>query len=163
MSIAQTLEATWPAQYLTEHPWGFPTLEIVHLLGLTVVFGGMVLVDLRLLGLRREISVSILERYILPFVWAGFAITAFSGGWLILYEATKLFGDTAFVIKMILLPLAGLNALIMHVFLMRERERWDVRVLPPLTVRISALLSLLLWAGILACGRLIAYYYAFGF
>ena len=79
MGILQALEKSWPAQLIANSANGFPMLEIAHLTGLTLVFGGMVLVDLRLLGFRREISAILLERYILPFVWAGFALAAFSG------------------------------------------------------------------------------------
>ncbi|MGE0115620.1 MAG: hypothetical protein AB7T07_12160 [Steroidobacteraceae bacterium] len=162
MSFAQQLEATWPAQYIANSIWGFPILEVTHLLGITVVFGGMVLLDLRLLGLRRDISAVALERYVLPYVWIGFAIAAFSGGWLIVYEAGKLVDDSAFLLKMLLLPLAGLNALFMHRIAARGRAAWDVHAMPPLLVRLSAAISLLLWSVILACGRLIAYYYGSG-
>jgi hypothetical protein len=146
MSLAEQLEATWPARFVADYPWSFPGLEITHLLGLTVVFGGMVLLDLRLLGM-----------------WVGFGIAALSGTWLILYEATKLMTDPAFVIKMLLLPVVALNAWLMHHYGQRNLASWDTHVLSPPWVRVSAALSLLLWAVILACGRLIAYYYAYEF
>lgn len=161
MSFAEQLEATWPAQFVANYPWSFPSLEITHLLGLTVVFGGMVLLDLRLLGMGRALSITLLQRHILPCVWVGFAIAAVSGIWLILFEATKLMADPAFVIKMILLPLVALNAWLMHRYGQRNLASWDIHVLSPPWVRVSAALSLLMWCGILACGRLIAYYYAF--
>lgn len=144
-------------------PWWFPILEITHLTGLTIVFGGMVILDVRLLGAGRSWSVIALERYVLRFVWAGFAIAAFSGGWLFLYEAVKLAGDGPFLIKMALIPLAGLNALFMHYVAMRDVEAWDTNAMPPLKVRFSAGLSLAIWWVVLACGRLIAYYYPYEF
>lgn len=162
MSFAQRLEATWPARYIADSVWGFPVLEVTHLLGITVVFGSMVLLDLRLLGLRRDLSAIALERHVLPCVWTGFVIAAGSGAWLILYEATKLVDDPAFIFKMMLLPLAGLNALFMHKIAAHDRAGWDVEIMPPPLVRLSAALSLLLWSVILACGRLIAYYYGTG-
>lgn len=163
MSFADQLEATWPAQFVANSPWSFPSLEVTHLLGLTVVFGGMVLLDLRLLGMGRALSITLLQRHILPCVWVGFVIAAFSGTWLILFEANKLFGDPAFIIKMILLPLVALNAWLMHRYAQRNLAEWDVQVMSPPWVRVSAALSLLMWSVILACGRLIAYYYAFEF
>jgi hypothetical protein len=159
MEILVALERSWPAQLIADSIWGFPILEIVHLTGLTVVFGGMTLLDARLMGLRREFSVRTLERYVLGFVWAGFTVAAFSGGWLFVYEATTLAEDPPFLIKMVLIPLAGLNALFMHKVGMRGAEHWDVHAMPPIAVRLSAAVSLLLWASVLACGRLIAYYY----
>lgn len=163
MDILHTLQESWPAQIVAGWPWWFPILEITHLTGLTIVFGGMVILDVRLLGAGRSWSVIALERYVLRFVWAGFAIAAFSGGWLFLYEAVKLAGDGPFLIKMALIPLAGLNALFMHYVAMRDVEAWDTNAMPPLKVRFSAGLSLAIWWVVLACGRLIAYYYPYEF
>ncbi len=160
MSFAEQLEATWPARFIADHPWSFPSLEIVHLPGLTVVLGGMVLLDLRLLGMGRVLSIKLLQRHILPCVWAGFTVAAASSLWLVLYEATRLMTNPAFVIKMILLPVVALNAWLMHRYLQRDLARRDIHVMASLRVRMSAVLSLLLWCVILACGRLIAYYYA---
>jgi len=161
MELARTLESTWPGQAVRTYTWLFPGLEVVHLLGLTTVFGGMVALDLRLLGMRRNtLSVSVLQRHILPLVWIGFAIATLSGLWLISFQATQLVNDEAFVIKMLLLPLAGLNAAFMHYIGQRGLPSWDIGQWSPPVVRISAVLSLLLWSGILACGRLIAYFYA---
>lgn len=159
MDFLKVLEGTWPAQLIADSTFGFPALEVLHLSGLTVVFGGMVLLDFRLLGVRREVSVARLEHYVLPFVWCGFAIAAFSGGWFVLFEARTLARDPAFLIKVVLLTLAGLNALFMHKVAMGDVAKWDTGVAAPLLVRASAGVSLLLWLGILACGRLIAYYY----
>jgi hypothetical protein len=155
----RALEATWPGQVIANSIWGFPSLEVVHLLGLTVVFGGMVLVDARLLGVGRDYSVRALERYVLPFVWTGFGIAAFSGAWLFVFEATTLVRDPAFLLKMALLVVAGLNALFMQKIAQRDIGAWDTQSSAPLAVRVSASISLLLWATILACGRLIAYFY----
>jgi len=163
VDILHTLQESWPAQIVAGWPWWFPILEITHLTGLTIVFGGMVILDVRLLGAGRSWSVIALERYVLRFVWAGFAIAAFSGGWLFLYEAVKLAGDGPFLIKMALIPLAGLNALFMHYVAMRDVEAWDTNAMPPLKVRFSAGLSLAIWWVVLACGRLIAYYYPYEF
>jgi hypothetical protein len=161
MEFFVMLENTWPAQLVANSAWGFPILEIVHLSGVTVVFGGMVCVDFRLLGFRSEFSVLTVERYILRFVWGGFAVAAFSGGWLVLYEATTLARDPAFLLKMVLIPTAGLNALFMQKIAMRDVERWERSRATPLAVKISAAASLLLWLSVLACGRLIAYYYPY--
>ena len=64
-----------------------------------------------------------------------------------------------FLLKMILIPLAGLNALFMHKVAKREPAGWDTDARAPGAVRFSAAVSLLLWLVILACGRLIAYFY----
>jgi hypothetical protein len=159
MEMLQALEESWPADIVATYGKAFPTLEIVHLTGLTLVFAGMVAIDLRLLGFRREVPVTLLERYLLPFVWVGFGIAAFSGGWLFIYEARTLVADGPFLIKMALIATAGLNALVMHKLTRADIASWDVGVMPPAAVRASAALSMAIWFTVLACGRLIAYYY----
>ncbi len=159
MDWFRALEASWPGQVIANSVWGFPALEVLHLLGLTVVFGGMVIVDARLLGIGKNYSVRALEGYVLRFVWSGFAVAAFSGAWLFVFEATTLVRDPAFLVKLVLLVAAGANALFMHKIAAHARESWDIRAAAPIAVRVSAALSLSLWATILACGRLIAYFY----
>ncbi len=68
-------------------------------------------------------------------------------------------GNPAFRNKLIMILLGGMNALFMHAVLFRNQFLWDTSNKVPLGVRISALLSLTIWIGTLACGRLIAYYY----
>jgi len=159
IEFCRALEASWPGQLIANSTWGFPILEVVHLLGLTVVFGGMVLIDARLLGAGKAYSVRALEGYVLRFVWASFAVAAFSGTWLFVFEASTLVRDPAFLLKVVFLGLAGLNALFMHKAAMRDVASWDTRATAPLVVRVSAAVSLLLWCSILALGRLIAYFY----
>jgi hypothetical protein len=164
MDILTLLETSWPARFAQNALWGFPILEICHLTGLTVVFGGMVMLDLRLLGLRRTWSAKQIQKWILPYVFGGFTVAFLSGFYLFIYQANRLAHDEAFLVKMLLLlPLAGLNALFMHFVAQRNIEVWDKDVMPPLLVRASAFLSLVLWVSILAAGRLIAYYYPYGF
>jgi hypothetical protein len=67
--------------------------------------------------------------------------------------------NQAFLLKMLLIPVGGLNALVMHLVLLRSQHVWDSHGRPPAGVKISALLSMLIWIACLACGRLIAYYY----
>lgn len=159
IALLETLEGSWPAQFVANSVWGFPALEIVHLSGLTLVFGGMVLIDFRLLGVRKDYSVARLEQYVLPFVWGGFAVAAFSGSWLFTFEARTLAGDQPFILKMLLIAIAGLNALFMHKVGMRNAAAWDRGARSPLLVQLSALVSLGIWLSVLACGRLIAYFY----
>jgi len=164
MDILTFLENSWPARLAQDSLWGFPILEICHLSGLTIVFGGMVMLDLRLMGLRRNWSAIRIQKWILPYVFGGFAIAFLSGFYLFIYQANKLANDDAFLVKMLLLlPLAGLNALFMHVVAQKNMEQWDRDVAPPFMVRASAFLSLCLWLSILAAGRLIAYYYPYDF
>ena len=135
--------------------WIFDITETIHTLGIILVAGTIMLVDLRLLGLglRREPVSDVISR-IVPWTLSGFGLMFFTGGWLFSAEASKLYHSPAFRIKMALLSLAGLNALIFHLTVYRKAAEWDG---VPVRAKIAGLLSLLLWICIIAAGRAIAY------
>ena len=116
------------------------------------------LVDLRLLGLglRREPVSAVVSR-IVPWTLSGFVLMFLTGGWLFSGEASKLYLSPAFRIKMGLLLLAGLNALIFHLTAYRSAAKWDEMPVAPVRARMAGLISLVLWIGIIAAGRSIAY------
>ena len=139
--------------------WGFPGAEVFHIVMTGGFFGGIALLDLRLLGLHRTLSVHSLMQYVLPCLWLLFGGVVLSGALLFLFMPLEYPGNPAFQLKLVLIALGGLNALFMHAVLLRERHAWDSNVATPPAVRLAAVLSLAIWIGTLACGRLIAYYY----
>src|ERR1700728_4465382 len=138
--------------------WIFDITETAHTLGIILVAGTIMLVDLRLLGLglRRERVSHVVSR-IVPWTLSGFGLMFLTGGWLFSAEASKLYHSPAFRIKMALLCLAGLNALIFHLTIYRRSPAWDGLPGAPLRARLAGLASLVLWIGIIAAGRSIAY------
>lgn len=134
---------------LRAHPWAYPALEVVHLFGIALLLGNLLLVELRLFGLARAVPLQALGRAALPLALAGFAIAAASGLLLFATQAADLLANRAFVLKMGLLMLAGCNAAAFHA--RNGLARGD------LAAQLQAGLSALLWLAILACGRWIAY------
>ena len=80
-----------------------------------------------------------------------------SGSLLFSSEAVKMYHSPAFRIKMLLLALAGLNALIFHRTIYRDVAHWDPASVVPARARLAGLLSLVFWIAIIAAGRAIAY------
>jgi hypothetical protein len=138
--------------------WIFNVTETTHTLGIILVAGTIMLVDLRLLGvgLRRERVSEVVAR-IVPWTLSGFCLMFLTGAWLFAGEASKLYHSPAFRIKLVLLSLAGLNALIFHLTVYRRAAEWDGVPVLPIGARMAGLLSLFLWTGIIAAGRAIAY------
>lgn len=148
------------SQALSESDWAFPIVESVHVLALTLMVGTVALVDLRLLGVAfTRIRVSDVTGQLLPLTWIGFAVMAASGLALFASEAVRLAGNAAFQVKLVLLVLAGLNPLIFHVTIYRHVATWEDAPVIPLRAKISAFASLVLWAAIIVCGRMIAYFH----
>jgi len=157
--VFEALNRSELTQWLNSLLWGFPGAEIFHIFMTGGFFGSILLLDLRMLGVHRFLSSSQLQRHAIPCLWWLFLGVLLSGGLLFLFMPLEYSQNDVFLLKMLLIPLGGLNALVMHFVLLRKQYLWDSHGKPPLAVKLSALLSLLIWAGCLACGRLIAYFY----
>jgi hypothetical protein len=93
----------------------------------------------------------------LPWAWAGFLIQVTTGLLLFSSEATKMYVNTGFQIKMLLILTAGINVLVFHSITYQSVDRWDNDPVAPIAARVAGLISILLWFGIVAAGRWIAY------
>jgi len=127
----------------------YPVLEVVHLLGVSLILGNLVLVDLRIFGLGTSLAPEDLARLALPLVLLGAGLCALSGLLMFSTQAADLLANRVFTLKMLLLMLAAGNAVWFHL-------RGSLRRLDR-TARWLALNSLLLWLITLGLGRWIAY------
>ena len=156
MTPAGAIETSAVARYMREAMWAYPAVESVHIVALAVVVGSIVIVDLRLMGLSRGLSVARLAAHALPWTLAAFAVAALSGILMFTAHAEDFLTNRVFLLKMGLILLAGINAGLLHAGAMRHAAAWDT-ALPPRRVRLAAGLSILLWIGVIFCGRLLAY------
>ena len=154
----QWLNDTSWSVYLRESELAFPLTEAIHLIGLGISVGTIMWVDLRLLGLtmaRERVSdvVSRLERWAI----GGFIVMFISGLALFLGKPENYYTTTAFRIKMMMLPLAGLNVLFFHKKVyphVAENESADV----PWQGQLAGFVSMTLWLAIIIAGRWTAYF-----
>jgi hypothetical protein len=119
--------------------------------------GAVLMFDLRVLGLSKRVPVRMLAGHLLPWGAAALLLIVPAGLLMFASDASSMVGNRAFVIKMVLLMLAGTNAAAFHLGPFRSVDAWDQGVPAPLSARFHAGASLLLWIGIVTCGRLIAY------
>lgn len=151
------LESSRLAEALRSGPLVFPLVEVVHILGFVVLVGAAVMFDLRLLGLSRHLSVSELARHLLPWARRGLAVAVPSGVLLFLPQATQLGTSPVFRLKLLLILLAVLNAGLFHRGVFRTVRDWDAQASTPVPAKAAAIVSLVLWVGVITCGRLLAY------
>ena len=152
------LEHTPMAIWVRDSRFGFPFIETVHLFGIVSLVGSTSVLDLRFWGvLFKDEPVSILAGRLVPWAWAGFAVQVVTGFFLFSSEATRCYGNHAFEIKMTLILLAGVNMLVFHTVTYKSVAHWDRGPVSPLGAKFAGLLSILLWFGIVAAGRFIAY------
>jgi hypothetical protein len=157
MTAMGAIEMSALGQAMRQWLWLYPSVEIVHLVGIALLVGSIIVLDLRLLGLSRTLPVRRLASHVLPWSVAGLALILPSGLAMFVAHATDLMGNPVFVLKICLVMAAGINAAVFHVGVFRGSAAWDVDAMPPLTARAAAALSILLWISVIACGRLLAY------
>jgi hypothetical protein len=157
-------------EWLYEQPWAaalresedvYPLIETVHVLSIAVIVGTVVAVDLRVLGLILKTEpVTRVGRALLPTTWYGFLIMLLTGLPLFAAQAVQLYSNPAFRLKLLLLVLAGINALLFYKTTYRTVSDWDYANVAPLPARAFALTSIALWSAIIVSGRLIAVFHA---
>ena len=134
---------------LQSNPWAYPALETLHILGIALLLGNLVALEVRVWGGAAALPVVPLARLSLGLAAVGFAFVAASGLLMFATQAADLLAHRTFLVKMGLLALAGCNAAWFH-------GRGSLRKLD-LTARLQMLVSTALWLGVLVCGRWLAY------
>jgi hypothetical protein len=156
------LEASGLGQAMRQWLWLYPTVEIFHITGIALLFGSIAVLDLRLLGFSRSLSVKRLAAHVLPWTAASFLLIVPSGLLMFVAHASDFISSPVFVIKMCLVMAAGLNAALFHAITFRTADVWDSEEMrklpPPPSARAAGAASLLIWIGLIACGRLLAYF-----
>jgi hypothetical protein len=157
-SLCKWLEQTSVGASVRDSLWLFPTIETLHLFGIVLLVGSTSFFDLRLLGLiMREQPVSKIVGRMVPWALAGFLVQTVTGFLLFSSEATKCFTNTAFRVKMLMIVLAGMNAVFFHWTAYRSVNKWDAAPSTPVGAKVAGALSILFWFGIVAAGRWIAF------
>jgi len=158
MTAMGAIEASALGQAMRQWLWLYPSVEIVHIAGIALLVGSIVILDLRLLGVSRSLPVRRLAAHILPWSLASFVLIVPSGLAMFVAHASDLMGNPLFPLKICLILAAVANAGVFHSGVFRGAAQWDVDVMPPAAARVAAAVSLLLWVSVIVCGRLLAYF-----
>ena len=156
MGFLAWLENSGVVAIINESLWAYPIVLSCHAIGMAVVVGIVLMIDLRILGYARGIPIPSLER-LFSVAWAGFFLNLLSGTLLFSIDATRFFFLNVFRIK-ILLIILGMISIRMLLGAVRSSTQ-------PLTAegsasgktKLMATLSLIFWIGAIFAGRLIAY------
>lgn len=156
MSVLESIESTGLSMAIREGALPYPILGGIHLLGIAL-FGGMLLAtDLRLLGwaMQRRPVLDIVQQF-RPWKQVGFLLVVVSGLLLAWAEPKKLYRSPAFWIKIILFGLVGVHALVFRAGVYRDPARLEAAITN--RAKLAAIISLILWAGLIVSGRMIAF------
>lgn len=150
------LEASALGEQMRNSALLYPLANLLHLLGLVMLLGSMLFLDLRLLGVAREFDLEALSRRLTPVAVGGLLILLTSGFCMFAADATPLISNPLMQVKLFLIGLGLLNALWFRRCWNAQLVDWDSR--PPLLGRVQALVSLLIWFAAMTLGRLLAYF-----
>jgi hypothetical protein len=155
VKILSTIEysafCTWVRE--SNSLWAYPGIVFMHTIGTAIVVGLSAVVDLRLLGVARQLPLAPLERYF-PIIWAGFGVSAMSGAILFAADATSKIASPLFGVKMLAIVLGVLTMVLIRRTAFRDPAGESF---VPEQAKWLAAASLVVWFAAIAAGRLMAY------
>lgn len=137
--------------------YGWPTMESVHFVGLTLLFGSIAVWDLRLLGMASNVPIAAFHKLV-PLSVVGFALNAASGSTFLMTEANQYIYNPAFHFKLLFMTLAGVNIIAFYALFFRRVRVLEGGARAPASLKVIGAVSLLSWAAVIICGRLITFY-----
>ena len=156
-NVFEWLESSALAVYISHSHMLYPVIEIIHILGFILLVGSAFLFDLRLLGISKNIRVTALAKHLLPWSRRSLVLVIPSGFLLFMTQATSLSTNRVFGLKLILIVVALSNAGLFHRFTFRSVSDWDHLQPAPAAARAAGMISILVWAAVITCGRFLAY------
>ena len=134
----------------------FPASETLHFIGLSLLFGSLILVDLRAMGFFKDLPFVAVHNLVTLAI-LGFAINLITGILFIAFDPMVYLVNAAFLWKMILIGIAGINALVFEFLFYRPIAAGNAALEEGVLIKFSAAISLILWCGVLILGRLIPF------
>lgn len=146
------IEGSPPATLMRESLWLYPLAGVLHVVAIGLLLGSIVAFDLRVMGVARTVPLPDAARLLLRIARTGFAVAVLTGGAMFIADATHLADNPAFLVKLGLIGLAGINVLLFHTLF------WSGGAAASDLARRSAMFSAVAWMCIASAGRLIAYF-----
>ena len=156
MGFFSWLESSKLALWIGESLWGYPIALTCHAVGMAIMVGLVAVVDLRVAGFFKVVSMDSIRKA-LTVAWWGFALNVASGFSLFSSQATYFITHKAFIVKLIAIILAAINAYMLQRMLRANSTSWDANGVATGKAKMLAISSLLLWLTAVIAGRLIAY------
>jgi hypothetical protein len=156
MDFLQWLENTGFSTWVRESPsiFAFPTILLLHTIGMALCVGVSGGLDLLILGFAPEMKIAPLERFF-PILWFGFTINAITGTMLVMQDATNKLTNVDFYVKMLFIVVALVSLRMIKTSVFRD-PAIDQGPFPS-RVKVLAVVSIVCWLGAITAGRLLAY------
>lgn len=157
MQFLETLSQTSLVLWVAQSDYGYPFVLTLHAIGMALVVGIVLVIDLRVIGVAKVVPLANLPRFFL-IVWLGLAINLCSGSLLFFANYSAFIRNTAFISKIVLLLAAGIGTyLLARELRMSAARSGDGEVIPSNKARLIAAVCVLLWLGAITAGRIVGY------
>lgn len=140
---------------MTDLSWTWPAAETLHFIGMSLLFGTIFIIDLRLLGLFRRLILLRALHGLIPWAGLGFAINLLTGVAFVVSDPTKYISNIAFQFKMLFVLLAGLNLIFYRLKVDKTIRTSADDAACGVAARVAGATSLLTWTLVIFCGRFI--------
>ncbi len=154
--LATWLETTWLHDLMVNIFWMFPAGETLHFIGITILFGALLVVDFRVIGLVKFINMNEVMKFI-PVAIIAFGLNLLTGIAFLAANPFRYFPNIAFQWKMALIIIAGINALWFWFGEHKELKQLADGEDAPFRAKVIAVISLVIWVLVIICGRMIPY------
>lgn len=147
---------SWLNEVMIGNAYMFPLFEILHFMGLCLLLGALSVVDLRLLGVARGLSIVATEKFV-NWAFLGFGVNLITGIGFFFGDPYRYYPNLAFRIKVILILLAGANLIWYRFTISKKLDQLGDRFAPDTLAKTIAMFSITLWVGVIFFGRWIPY------
>ena len=139
--------------------WTYAILNLTHILGISSLFGAILVLDLRLLGIWRSVPMVALVRPVLPIATAGFVLAVLSGICMLATNGTEYIGNPLLVVKFTAIGAGLINvAVVNRLPVWRSRNAGSLSTAGERQLAVVGAVSLLCWVTAITAGRMIAYW-----
>jgi hypothetical protein len=163
-AIVRAIEFSSAGEWMRMSLKSMPVVEAAHVLTAAVVFGTILIIDLRLLGFpSTSRSFTRIEHEIVRYTWGAFIISVVTGILMFAANASTYYGNTAFRLKMLALLVAGVNMAVFELVTKRGVASWDKDVTPAPAARFAGAASIVIWIAVIFIARWIAWTKGYNF
>ena len=162
--FALWLASTPPSVFIQEHnAWAVPAIQSVHIVGIALVMGSVLMIDLRILGLAwTERTLQQTTSRFGPWLTGSLWLLLATGLLMVVGEPVRELVTFSFWLKMALVALGAAVAVAFQRALRRHEQRWEGTLVHQRSIKALAVLTFLVWVGVIFLGRLIAYDHVWG-
>ena len=156
-ALEVALRTSPPGVWVRHSVWGWPVLESLHFMGMSVLIGTIGLFDLRLLGFARGVPYAALHRLI-PLGIGAYTLNLLTGLVFLSGMPDQYLWNPAFRFKVTFMAVAGLNVLFFYSRVFRRLQTLSPDSAPPFSARVAGAVSLAMWIGVMSAGRLLTFF-----